>query len=559
MADQITDNRALIHDADTVPATAPFWVDIGANAMSAASNLDDEIFLEGISSIGEVAGSTRAGIFYEYSATQDLSSNHIYIWVLCGVVGLLNAKASQGLTFRIYTTDPTTDYAEWDLAGSDEWPNSIQGGWTLFCIDLESSPSRTSGTAPSTGAVLGLGISFQTPTMPRMVNNVWMDAMYSLADGVPAVIVEGQSGGVTPWTWADLPVELGIASGVAQDGPGGSVVLNGPVEFFADDATDHEFDSTNELVLWADHEFIAPDFYGITILGASSGTADFKMGIKSGTGDDATGSQGGSIQAASASVRWFWTSDGANIDSVNMYGVQVAHASDLLMGSAVNSWIGTSYLDCTSADVRLSEQLRCKVVDPDVLGGVPFFTADEMDNIVFCEFASNGVGHAIELVTPVDLNQISKGNLFTGYDVADPGTVNNKAVYNNQADDIIISNTSGGNLTEDFHVRNGTSATTDVQANISTTLTGLKDNTEVRVYDQSNPPNELAGIENATAGTVDDRSFAFALSATTVVDIVIFNVDYILPPNNRIDDFTVPSVDSSLPVSQVFDRNFENP
>lgn len=558
MADNIVDNRALISNADSVPGSAPYWVDIGAAAMG-TGNLDGEIFLEGTGSIGEVAGSTRAGIFYEYAATQDLSSNHIYMWVLCGVVGLLETKAAQGLTFRIYTTDPTTDYAEWDLAGSDSWPNAIQGGWTLFCVDLESTPSRTSGTAPSTAAVLGLGISFQTPSMPRMVNNTWMDAMYSLADGVPAVIVEGKNGGTTPWTWADLPAELGTASGAAQLGPGGSIILNGPVEFFADDAADHEFDSTNELVLWAEHEFAASDLYGITVLGAASGTADFKMGIKTGAGDDATGAQGGSIQAASTSVRWFWDSNAANIDSVNMYGVQLSHCSDLVMNTATNSWIGVSYLDCSSADIRLSEQLRCKVIDPDVLGGVAFFVADEMDNIVFCEFASNGVGHAIELQTPIDASQISKGNLFSGYDVADPGTANNKAIFNDQAGAVIISNTNGGNLTEDYHVRNGTSATTDVQANISTTLTGMKDNTEVRVYDQSNPPVELAGIENATAGTTDDRSFAFALSATTVVDIVIFNVEYILPPNNRIEDFTVPSVDSSLPISQVFDRNFENP
>jgi hypothetical protein len=555
MADDIVDNRALIDDADVNAGSAPWWVDLGGGAVTE----DDEIFIDGIGSMPGVCGSTRDGTFYEFATTQDYANNHIYIWVLCGVVGLLNIKASQGCAFRAYTTNPTTDYAEWDIAGSDSWPNSIQGGWTLFCIDLESTPSRTSGTAPSTGAVLGMGISFQTPSMPRMVNNVWMDAMYSLADGVPAIIVEGQNGGSTPWTWADLPAELGIASGAAQLGPGGSIILNGPVEFFADDSADHEFDSTNELVLWNEHEFVAADLYGITILGAASGTADFKMGIKSGTGDDATGAQGGAIQAASASVRWFWDSAAADIDSVNMYGVSLVHGSDLDMSTAANSWIGVTYLDCSSADARLSEQLRCKLVDPDVLAGVAFFTADEMDTFVFCEFESNGVGHAIELVTPVDLSQISKGNLFGAYDIADPGTANNKAIYNNQADDIVISNTEGGNLTEDYHVRNGASATTDVQANISITLAGMKDLTEVRVCATGDPNTPLAGIEDATDGTTDDRSFTFAISAGTEVDIIIFNVEWILPPNNRIDGFTIPSVDSTIPISQVFDRNFNNP
>lgn len=558
MADSIVDNRTLVHNADSAPTTAPFWVDIDGAAMSASSNFDDEIFIEGIGSIGEVAGSTRAGIFFEYASDEDLANHHVYIWVNCGIVGLLELKSAQGLTFRARGATET-DYIEWDLAGADSWPGSVQGGWTLFCIDLEAANSRTGGTPPATSAIRSLGITFQTPTMPRMVNNIWMDAMYVLDAGTPAVIVEGQNGGSTPWTWADLPAELGIASGVAQIGPGGSIILNGPVQFFADDAADHVFDSTNEFVLWADHEFVATDFYGITVLGAASGTADFTMGIKSGSGDDATGAQGGAIIAEALSVRWFWNSGAADIDSCNMYGVLLAHASDLEMDTTTNSWIGTSYIDCSSALVTASEQLRCKVVDPDVVAGVAFMTSDEMDNIVFCEFESNGVGHAIELATPIDTAQISKGNLFVAYDIADPGVDNDKSVYNNQAGSIVISNTDGGNLTEDFHVRNGTSASTDVQANISTTLTGMKDNTEVRVYDQSNPPIELAGIENATAGSTDDRSFTFALSASTLVDIVVFNIDWILPPNNRISSFTIPSVDSSLPISQISDRNFENP
>jgi hypothetical protein len=136
MADTITDNRTLISNADSVPGTAPWWVDIGGNVM-ASGNLDTEIFIEGTGSIGEVAGSTRAGIFWEYATTQNLASNHIYFWVNCGVVGLLNTKAAQGMTFRIYTTDPTTNYAEWDIGGSDSWPPAVSGGWTLFVIDLQ--------------------------------------------------------------------------------------------------------------------------------------------------------------------------------------------------------------------------------------------------------------------------------------------------------------------------------------------------------------------------------------------------------------------------------------
>ena len=495
MADNIVDNRALIDDADVNAGSAPWWVDLGGGAVTE----DDEIFIDGIGSMPGVCGSTRDGTFYEFATTQDYANNHIYIWVLCGVVGLLNAKASQGLTFRMYTTDPTTDYAEWDLAGSDSWPSAVQGGWTLFCIDLESTPSRTSGTAPVTSAILGFGISFQTPTMPRMVSNIWMDAMYSLADGVPAVIVEGQNGGSTPWTWADLPAELGVASGAAQLGPGGSIVLNGPVEFFADDAADHVFLSTNELVLWNEHEFIASDLYGITILGAASGTADFTMGIKSGTGDDATGSQGGAIQAAAASVRWFWDSDIANIDSVNMYGVQLIHGSDFLLDTSANSWISCAWIDCTSALVsNAGDVLRCSIIDANTADGVAFMTTDDLTDIVFSTFTFSD-GHAVELTTPQDLTQTSKGNVFDGYGAI--GT-NDAAIYNNTGSGLVVIDVteSGAGTT----YRNGASASTQVNSSVSVSIAGLTWGTPVKLIARETLGSVTAG-DTLTSGFADEN------------------------------------------------------
>ena len=480
MADTITDNRTLISNADSVPGSAPWWVDIGANVM-ASGNLDTEIFIEGTGSIAEVAGSTRAGIFWEYATTQNLANNHIYFWLNCGVVGLLNTKAAQGMTFRIYTTDPTTNYAEWDIGGSDSWPPSVQGGWTLFVIDLESTPSRTSGTPPSTGAVLGLGVSFQTPSMPRMVNNVWMDGLYRLADGNPAVIVEGKNGGTTPWTWADLPAELGVASGVAQVGPGGATVLNGPVQFFVDDATDHEFASTNETVLWATQEFVASDFYGITVLGAGTGTADFKMGIKTGTGNDATGAQGGSIIAGSADVRWFWDSNAANIDTCNMYGVQLSHGATFDIDTTTNSWISCAWIDCSKANVSNAEILSCSTIDANTTDGTAFMVTDNFEDIVKCSFEFSD-GHAIELTDNAPGSQNNVGNLFSGYTNSADST--DAAVYLSEAGNpsLTISSSAGSNLGTNSWRTLGTGTITinntqalSVQVNDALTGSGIED------------------------------------------------------------------------------------
>ena len=562
MANQVTDNRTGVATGEVAdPGGSGLWENLGGTV----AVLDTEVSYDTYTgSIGDYCTTTRDGTFWNAEATGLFASgDHAYLLVNCGIVSLLDTKALGGLTVRV-TGATSTDWAEFELFGSDEWPTAFDGGWIQIVVDIDellANPTNVNGTPPTVGNIQRFGITFVTATvMPRMADNIWVGGFAILPASTPAIIVEGRNGGSTDWNLASVAAVAAVQlSAVLKPGTGGSFVCRGPIQYGINDTSTHAFLETNKTLLWDDQEVMLDGFYGLSALGNSGGSTSVTFGIKAGTGDAATGAQGGSVQAAALFSRWNMDFNDPDLDTVAFYGATLQHGGDFLLNDVAVSCIGTIYLDCTSADIRLSEQLRCKVVDPNVTAGVAFFTADEMDNIVFCEFESSGAGHAIELTTPIDVSQISKGNLFSAYDTADPGTANNKAVYNNQAGAIVISNTSGGNLTEDFHVRNGASASTDVQANISTTLTGMKDNTEVRVYDQSNPPVELAGIENATAGTVDDRSFTFALSATTLVDIVVFNIDWILPPNNRVKDFTVPSVDSSIPISQVFDRNYENP
>lgn len=111
-----------------------------------------------------------------------------------------------------------------------------------------------------------------------------------------------------------------------------------------------------------------------------------------------------------------------------------------------------------------------------------------------------------------------------------------------------------GNGTIEF--RNASSGTVTIVNSVTVTLTGLKDNTEVRIFESTNsyPQTELAGIEDATDGTTDDRSFSFSLEIGTVVDIVIHNKDY---KYLRIEDFELTET-QDLPVTQIFDRNYSN-
>lgn len=79
----------------------------------------------------------------------------------------------------------------------------------------------------------------------------------------------------------------------------------------------------------------------------------------------------------------------------------------------------------------------------------------------------------------------------------------------------------------------------------------MKDNTEVRVY-AAGTSTELDGIENATAGSPDDRSFTASVAASTSVDYWVFAVGY---ESIFVQSFTWPTVDQSLIIQQRVDRN----
>jgi hypothetical protein len=125
------------------------------------------------------------------------------------------------------------------------------------------------------------------------------------------------------------------------------------------------------------------------------------------------------------------------------------------------------------------------------------------------------------------------------------------------ASTVTINILEGGNVPR---IDNVNASTVNVVANVSVTLTNIQPNTEVRVFnaeDVTSPIDtvEIAGIEN----TGSPSEFQFSAQAGTVVDIVVHNVNYILPPNNRIKNFTIPAADTSFPITQIFDRTMNNP
>lgn len=185
-------------------------------------------------------------------------------------------------------------------------------------------------------------------------------------------------------------------------------------------------------------------------------------------------------------------------------------------------------IDNCTIDVSLvtSGNRWCSVADPTIFSS--------------CAFTGGG-GHAIRISSAAGSPFTLSGNTFTSFGV--DGS-NGAAIYNDSGAAIVINITGGVAAPT---VRNGAGASTTINVNSTITLTGLVNGSEVRVYD-SGTNAVIAGIDSVVG-----NQFAFSDAVANTVFIRIFNISY-LPAD--IIDYIIPSTDAEVPVSQVFDRNY---
>lgn len=467
MANQATDNRTNVSTGEAVTN----WEDIAGTT----ATLDTEISYDTYTgSIGNYCTTTRDATIYNNGATGLFSSgDHAYLLINCGIVSLLDTKVNGGLTVRV-TGATATDWAEFELFGSDEWPTAFDGGWIQIVVDIDellANPTNTNGTPPTVGNIQRFGVTYITATvMPRMADNIWVGGFKILGSATPAIIVEGRNGGTTDWDWDSIANVAAVKlSAVIKPGPGGSYIGRGPIQFGINDTSTHAFTESNKAFLWDNQEVMLDGFYGLSALGNSGGTTNVTFGVKTGTGDTAVGAQGGSIQADSAFSRFFLDFDDPNVDGVKFYGMSLQHGGTFQLDDPAVEVISTLYIDCVQAVAgQNSLQLKNSIIQPANGDGVAFMQTDDFLDIRFCTFEFLD-GHAIEITDGTVDPQENRGNQFLGaFDTATNG--NDSAIYNNSASDLTINNTNSSNLNVNSY-RNGTSSTTTIQNSVSVTIT----------------------------------------------------------------------------------------
>jgi len=303
-------------------------------------------------------------------------------------------------------------------------------------------------------------------------------------------------------------------------------------------ATQAYFEDSNTAVAFADTEYSLSDFTQINFDHASTVANLTNISFTAvGTNNP------GQLNVLNAS-----TTASFNSLVFNSTGQTKLNANTRVTGSTWNTCgiiyqSGSSITTSTFNDTSAAESILISN-DPSLISN--------------SDFVGDGTKFGIAVDTAGEYN--FRGNTFTGFvSGSDPGA---ELLFDptTGTGDLIINVLGGGSNLEYI---NRSTGTVTINNNIAVTLTGMKDFSEVRVFDatalEANGAQvELAGIENVVSASVgaNDNDFQFSLAAGTLVDIAVHSLQY---EYVRINDFTVPTADTEVPIQQRFDRTFSNP
>ena len=453
----ILDNRTIYDSAESTTG----WVDTSGGATGFA--LDTELAMQGTYALSTSYTSTSSelGCLHNNGSAADRSNTVWYLWFNFLAPGALDTEVNGGVTVR-FCGATITDFFEIEVAGS----NTYAGGPIQFVVDIEeasANPFATGGTPPDPNAIQYVGVVVNPlVSMPKMADNYAIDEIAFVLATDPAIVVEGQNTGAVDWTWDDVVSTAEAASwGTCKRAPGGGVVLSGPVRFGANDAVTHGFSDTNQVILWAD-ELVPDGFYFLEVVGGS-GAQSFVAGVKTGTGDDATGGQGWVISAAGPGDRWDFKCNDANIDAANLYGCTFLHGGAFSLDNAFTSVVSCSFVDCSSATITdCADFLGCNIIDANTADDVGFVTTNDITDLVNCSFTFSD-GHAVTLTTPNVSAQTSTSNRFIGYGAT---ASTDSAIYNNSGAGLVTISLAGTSTLGEHTYKNGASASTSITASV---------------------------------------------------------------------------------------------
>lgn len=337
--------------------------------------------------------------------------------------------------------------------------------------------------------------------------------------------------------------------GVIDKDPAGAYVINYPLVIGDRDGSgDCYFRSTGDVVVLADQPLSETR---VNYIETAEGTGNtyFEIGGAGATGSSIIGET--SIFSTPTPRGNLFDSDISGLTISGTTFSQLDGGINFLATSATDHSITNStFGGCGKIDVgyaTFNNNTILNAVDSDAI-----LLSQPSNTISNCSFTSGGTGHAIRITTAGSYNFV--GHNYQDYAAVD-GNTGNEVLINTSGSPVTINVSGGDTPTVDSSTGSGL---VTIVSSSTITLTGMKDNTEVRVFEAgtTTPAGSPSGIENATAGTTDDRSFSFTISNSPPnIDIRVFNIDF--EPADILDFEVTGTVD--LPIDQKTDRVYENP
>lgn len=528
------------------------WVDFAAPYDSGNPGASGEQFIQGTDcysvNTGKNNGLEISAVFDNGSGVTFSTDDVVYMWCFYFAGTNLETYANSGWRIGIGSSVSAWD---WFRVGGSDYSNHALGGWRNFAVDPTATQSGTIGGGNG-GTYRYFG------NVPYTINEVSKGdpvAVDAIRYGRGEISITGSSGsfselaeyndynagGTPPGTSSTSKDSGRHVLGIFQ-AAGGTYLFKGLLALGLS-GTSVTFSDSNETIVLDDCPHTYAAFNKIEVRNASSTVTLTNVTVIS-TATTANG------------IGYFEMVDNA---TVSLIGCSFNDMGTFILDSN-GTVTDTSFNSCGQVTAGSATFTGC-VFNTSTSATSLLAGNNDMTSITGNTFTSDGSNHAVE-INAVGTGSMTWSNTLTSYVAGTTGTnvttgsTGNEAIYLNFTSAATYTiNVSGGTTPS---VRKGTGMTgnVDVVASVTVTLTGLRDTTEVRVMAAGSNTNELAGTDDATTGTTDDRSFAFSLSTGTSVDIYIVNKTY---ENIEIYSYSIPASATSLPQQQRFDRVYLNP
>lgn len=502
----------------------------GANSLTAPETDD---YIQGGASPSCISRNPWTSANYRgmtYNSSQTITAGEaVWIWVKSDVTQALTSRASGGI--RVWIGSSSGNFYEYYVDGND---TAVKGGWICYPIDPRNgtvTPSGTIGSPTTAKAEFGAGWSVAT-SGPSKGFPYKIDA---IRKGDSVTVTAGDSG--TPATWVALAAH---SDGLARrwgivEGTATGASLKGKVNWGSASAGVYSRDA-NKSVSLEPTLFVVSTFKEIKIQHASTDLEWDNITFVS-LGTTAKGQF--VVDSATNPKAWITNSNFADIDTTT--------------GGGTNTkFDGTTWRRCNTVTYNGGSYLNCNFLVPTVTAGTGALiwnqNVDPSGKLNGSSFSKGtNAHHAITFGTSSPLTITLNGIDFSGFNAADGQ--NDSALRFLRTTGTITVNLV--NCTGTIKVKKEAGATVNLVSSNTLTLTGLKNPTEVRVFN-AGTTTEITGQEAVTTGT-----YTTGIDSATYpsVDIAVLSLGY---QNLRILGVSM-TTDQNIPVAQVIDRQYSNP